>query len=422
MPCIRNYLVLPIGIPTGSNSYPLPWSQNALGRIEMRQNDTKHTMRQGTEMRDAFPLLCWNAPDMEFFWLVLLLTTIGLIMLLSASYPTAYYEQGYPYFYFARQLIFAVIGILLMIGISFINYEYFRILGKPLIIISLLLLAVVLIPGIGIVRNHAQRWLSVFGLFNFQPSEIAKLAVVLEFSSSISVKHRQMRTFRKGIFPYAFILGLISFLMAKEPHLSGLILIVAVGVILLFAGGIHPAWIIAGMAAVSFAAYLLLSGAIPYGQSRIAMWEDPFADAAGDGYQLSQSLIAIGSGGLWGLGLGKSRQKLLFLPEVQNDFIFSIVAEELGLVGATLILLIFSLLIIRGYHDALRAKDRFGALLCVGITSLLAMQTFLNVAVVTGLLPTTGISLPFFSYGGTALVTQLMEMGIILSVSRQATG
>ena len=195
MPCIRNYLVLPIGISTGSNSDPLPWSQNALGRIEMRQNDTKHTMQQGTEMRDALPLFCWNAPDMEFFWLVLLLTTIGLIMLLSASYPTAYYEQGYPYFYFARQLILAVIGILLMIGISFINCEYFRVLGKPLIIISLLLLAVVLIPGIGIVRNHAQRWLSIFGLFNFQPSEIAKLAVVLEFSSSISVKHRQMRTF-----------------------------------------------------------------------------------------------------------------------------------------------------------------------------------------------------------------------------------
>lgn len=403
---------------------PIPYHgvEIALKRIEMRQNDTKYTMRQGAKMQDAFPLFCWNAPDMEFFWLVLLLTTIGLIMLLSASYPTAYYEQGYPYFYFFRQLIFAVIGILLMIGISFINYEYFRILGKPLIIISLLLLGVVLIPGIGIVRNHAQRWLSVFGLFNFQPSEIAKLAVVLEFSSSISVKHRQMRTFRKGIFPYAFILSLMSFLMAKEPHLSGLILIVAVGVVLLFVGGIHPAWIIAGMAAVSFAAYLLLSGAIPYGQSRIAMWKDPFIDATGDGYQLSQSLIAIRSGGLWGLGLGKSRQKFLFLPEVQNDFIFSIVAEELGLVGATLILLIFSLLIIRGYHVALRAKDRFGALLCVGITSLLAMQTFLNVAVVTGLLPTTGISLPFFSYGGTALVTQLMEMGIILSVSRQATG
>ena len=282
-----------------------------------------------------------------------------------------------------------------------------------------------LLMGIRMSRKEYKAWsrdASLNTINSLIRSNWVQLAVVLEFSSSISVKHRQMRTFRKGIFPYAFILGLISFLMAKEPHLSGLILIVAVGVILLFAGGIHPAWIIAGMAAVSFAAYLLLSGAIPYGQSRIAMWEDPFADAAGDGYQLSQSLIAIGSGGLWGLGLGKSRQKFLFLPEVQNDFIFSIVAEELGLVGATLILLIFSLLIIRGYHVALRAKDRFGALLCVGITSLLAMQTFLNVAVVTGLLPTTGISLPFFSYGGTALVTQLMEMGIILSVSRQATG
>ena len=182
-------------------------------------------------------------------------------------------------------------------------------------------------------------------------------------------------------------------------------------------GGTRLRWVLGAAGLAALGGCLLLSGVIPYGRSRIDMWKDPFADAQGAGYQLSQSLITIGSGGLTGVGLGKSRQKFLFLPEEHNDFIFAIVCEELGLIGAGLILLLFMALILRGYWIALHARDRFGTLLAVGITSLLAMQTFLNVGVVTGLLPTTGISLPFFSYGGTALFLQLTEMGIILSVS-----
>ena len=189
--------------------------------------------------------------------------------------------------------------------------------------------------------------------------------------------------------------------------------------VLMLVGGIHWAWVGAAISAVGAVAGLMITGVITYGQSRIAMWQNPFIDPRGEGYQLSQSLISIGSGGLLGVGLGKSRQKFLCLPEEHNDFIFAIICEELGLIGATIIMLLFAALILRGYWIALHARDRFGSLLVVGVTTLIAMQTFLNIGVVTGLLPTTGISLPFFSYGGTALSIQLAEMGIVLSVSRQ---
>jgi len=203
-----------------------------------------------------------------------------------------------------------------------------------------------------------------------------------------------------------------------EPHLSGAILIMGVGAALMLVGGINWAWVIGAVGAAGAAMYLVLF-VIGYNTSRITYWLNPWADAQGAGWQLSQSLITIGSGGLWGVGLGKSRQKFLYLPEEHNDFIFAIICEELGLIGASIIMLLFAALILRGYWIALHARDRFGSLLVVGITTLVAMQTFLNIGVVTGLLPTTGISLPFFSYGGTALSIQLAEMGIVLSVSRQ---
>jgi len=228
-----------------------------------------------------------------------------------------------------------------------------------------------------------------------------------------------MRTTRYGIAPYLLILGIFSILMLLEPHLSGTVLIVGVGAVLMLVGGIRWFWVAIAGVGVGGVAALMMSGIITYGQSRIAMWKDPFIDPRGDGYQLSQSLISIGSGGLLGVGLGKSRQKFLYLPEEHNDFIFAIICEELGLIGATIIMLLFAALILRGYWIALHARDRFGSLLVVGVTTLIAMQTFLNIGVVTGLLPTTGISLPFFSYGGTALLIQLAEMGIVLSVSRQ---
>ena len=387
--------------------------EEALARQE-RQRLRKEKEQESRELAKG-PI------DLPFCLLVLLLTAIGLVMLLSASFPSAYYEtkNNDPMYYFTRQGIFAIMGVAAMFFISKINYQRFRGVAKPLLYMAIILLVLVLIPGIGQTRNNATRWIGVGDLFTFQPSEIAKLAVVAYFSDSISKKKDKMRTTRYGILPYLLILGVLAVLMLLEPHLSGTVLILSAGAALMLVGGIRWAWVGAAVGFVGGVAALMLTGVIKYGQSRIAMWQNPFIDARGDGYQLSQSLISIGSGGLLGVGLGKSRQKFLYLPEEHNDFIFAIICEELGLIGASIVMLLFAALILRGYWIALHTRDRFGCLLVVGVTTLIAMQVFLNIGVVTGLLPTTGISLPFFSYGGTALSIQLAEMGIVLSVSRQ---
>ena len=357
--------------------------------------------------------------DLPFLLLIILLIGIGLVMMLSASFPSAYYINGDPLHYFKRQAVFAGIGIAAMLFISRFNYQRLRMAAKPLLYIAIFLLILVLIPGIGQTRNNATRWLGVGEVLTFQPSEVAKMAVVVYFSNSISKKKDKMGEFRYGILPYVLILGVISILMLMEPHLSGTILIWGAGAVLMLVGGIKWRWVGAAVGCAGIGAWAMIKGLIPYGQSRIAMWHDPWIDAQGDGYQLVQSLLSIGSGGLLGVGLGKSRQKFLYLPEEHNDFIFAIVCEELGLIGAAIIMVLFAALILRGFWIALHARDRFGSLLVVGFTTLLALQTFLNIGVVTGFLPTTGISLPFFSYGGTALIIQLTEMGIILAVSRQ---
>lgn len=360
--------------------------------------------------------------DMTFCLLVLLLTAIGLVMLLSASFPSAYYEEKpshhNPLYYFERQAIFAVLGIAVMFLVSKFNYQRLRGVGKMLLYVSIVLLILVLVlpSPFTVTVKGATRWLK-FGI-QFQPSEIAKAAVVIYFAESISKKKDKMRTFQYGILPYAFILILIGGLVGCEPHLSGALLILGAGAAMMLVGGINWAWVIAAAGSAVGLVYVALF-VIGYNTSRVTYWLDPWADANDKGYQLSQSLITIGSGGLWGLGLGKSRQKFLFLPEEHNDFIFSIVCEELGLVGAGIIMLLFAALVLRGYWIALHCRDRFGTLLVVGFTTSIAMQVFLNIAVVSGALPTTGISLPFFSYGGTALCVQLAEMGVILGVSRQ---
>lgn len=359
--------------------------------------------------------------DVPFLLLTLLLTGVGLIMLFSASFPMAYYETGNPAYYLIRQGIFAVIGLVAMLLIGRINYERYRAAAKYLLGFSVFLLILVLIPGIGITRNNATRWLGFGELFQFQPSEIAKVGVILFFADSISKKRDRMQTFRYGILPYGVILLVISFLMYKEPHLSGMVLILGIGATMMFVGGIRLYWVGAGFGAAAVGIWAYLNGKVSYNSSRIAIWREPLSSEwmQGEGYQIRQSLLAIGSGGLLGVGLGQSRQKFMYLPERHNDFIFSIICEELGLIGATLIMAIFALLIIRGYWIALHARDRFGALLAVGVTTQVALQVFLNIAVVSNLVPNTGISLPFFSYGGTALVIQLAEMGFVLSVSRQ---
>ena len=361
--------------------------------------------------------------DIPFLLLALLLTGIGLMMLFSASFPSAYYETGSAGYYFKRQAIFAAAGIVAMLVVARVNYQRWRGAAKILMVLAIFLLLLVIIPGVGITKNNATRWLGIDGVFTFQPSEIAKFAVIVYFADSISRKKERMRDLREGVLPYGVWLAVIAVLMLLEPHLSGTILIVGTGVIMMAVGGM-PAWLIgAGVGGVAAAAWgfvaLVDAGIISYGASRINMWHDPWLDSSDDGYQMVQSLIAIGSGGLLGTGLGKGRQKFLYLPEESNDFIFSIVCEELGLIGASLILLVFALMLLRGFWIALHARDRFGTLLVVGVMSHLGLQVFLNVAVVTGLVPATGISLPFFSYGGTALLLQLVEIGLVLSVSRQ---
>ena len=360
--------------------------------------------------------------DLPFFILVMLLTGVGLVMLLSASFPSAYYETDgqNPMSYFIRQGVFAIMGVAAMLFIGKINYQRFRGLAKPLLYLAVILLILVIVPGnpLAITRNNATRWLGIPGTsLQFQPSEIAKLAVVIYFADSISKKKDRMQTFRYGIAPYAVLLIVLAALVGIEPHLSGAILIMGAGAVMMLVGGIHWRWVGLAMGAAGLLLYLVL-GVIGYNASRIEMWHNPWLDPQGAGYQLRQSLITIGSGGLWGVGLGKSRQKFLYLPEEHNDYIFSIVCEELGYVGAVAILILFALLICRGYWIAAHSPDRYSFLVGVGITTLLSIQVFLNIAVVTNLIPCTGISLPFFSYGGTALLMQLGEMGIILSISR----
>ncbi|NLM62479.1 MAG: putative lipid II flippase FtsW [Clostridiales bacterium] len=353
--------------------------------------------------------------DLPFFLLVLLIMCFGLIMMFSASYASAYYTMDNSAYYFIKQGLIALGGTVVMLVISRMNYQYLRILSLPMLAGSIVLL--ILVPIIGFNAGGATRWIKV-GPVQLQPSEVAKFAVIVSFSSMISVFREKMKTFKYGILPFATVLVVIAALMLLQPHISGAILIVAVGGALMFVGGVHWGWF-AGAIAVAVAAGYFVMTNMAHAIARIRIWQDPFSDPQGGGYQIIQSLYAVGSGGLFGLGLGKSRQKHLYLPEQHNDFIFAIVCEELGMVGACLVLFLFALLIIRGYWIAIRSRDRFGSLMVTGVITLLAVQTFLNVAVVTNLIPVTGISLPFFSYGGTSLLIQLAEMGVVLSVSRQ---
>lgn len=352
--------------------------------------------------------------DYPFLILVVVLMGIGLLMLFSASYATAYYEGLPSTYYFTRQGIFALSGIAIMLIVSFMDYRIFRMWSPVVMIGTIAMLVLVLFIGKG--NFGEKRWINL-GFIQFQPSEFAKLAVILLFSAMISAKPEKMHTFRHGVLPYIAILAVLAGLMFLEPHLSGAVLIVGVGAALMFMGGTHWGWFVgaigtagvAGAAAINF---------LDYARKRVETWLNPFLDPRGDGYQIIQSLYAIGSGGALGLGFGNSRQKYLYLPEAHNDFIFAIVCEELGFIGAILILALFALLIIRGYWIALHARDKFGSLLAGGVTTMVALQMVLNIGVVTGVLPVTGAALPFFSYGGTALWMLFIEMGIVLSVSR----
>ena len=378
--------------------------------------------------------------DLPFLMLVLLLTGIGLVMLFSASYATAYYDSSTghdPLFYFKKQAQFALAGIFIMYLVSRLNYQHLRWMSPLILGGSIFLLVLVLTP-LGVNINGVQRWLYMFLVAGptYQPSEIAKVAIVLFFAARLSKRDTERKkTFSKRtlrgralnflerigfleLVPYGAVMLLMVVLVIREPHMSGTVLIMVGGAAVLFASGISLGWFIGlGSAAVAGLTVIILF--TDYMTRKIQIWLDPWLDPRDGGFQPIQSLLSIASGGLLGKGLGNSVQKHNFLPEPENDMIFSIVVEELGLLGGLLILLLFALLILRGYWLALHARDKFGTLTIVGIITLLAVQVFFNIGVVTNLIPNTGISLPFFCFGGTALVMQLAEMGVVLSVARQ---
>ncbi len=360
--------------------------------------------------------------DAGFFTMALILLAAGVVMVLSSSYARAYYDPGNVTggngaYYFVRQLIFALLGFGAMLVASRIPMELYRKYSLHFMAFTLVLL--MLVPIIGVKANGSRRWLGI-GNLTLQPSELAKLAVILTFSVMICRFQGKMKSFKYGIVPFIGVLGVIIGLLIMEPHFSASIIIIAIGGVMMFLGGVGLGWFIAAIGTALGGLAVLLTF-FPYASTRITTWLDPFSSPSDEGYQIVQSLYSIGSGGLSGLGLGGSRQKFLYLPEEHNDFIFSVVCEELGFIGAAMILCLFALLILRGYWIALHQRDRFGFLVCAGISTLLAIQVFLNVAVVTNLVPCTGISLPLFSYGGTALLIQLFEMGIILSASRDVS-
>ncbi len=358
--------------------------------------------------------------DTVFLVMVFIVLLVGLIMMFSASYITSYFENdGDSYYFIKRQLIFAVLGIAAMLVMSKVNYN--KLFNKGTIgfyyIICLMALVMVLFIGEG--DGVEKRWLQIGNITTVQPSEFAKLAVILILAYYFAANHKRLKKPVQGIFIPIVIIGLVAGLVLAEPHLSGTILILGVGVAMMVVAGSNFIWIsVMGVAAAGMLWYVCMN--VEYMAARVNIWKDPWADELGNGYQTIQSLYAIGSGGLTGLGLGQSRQKYLYLPKPQNDYVFSIVAEELGFIGCVIVLGLFLFLIYRGFVIAMRCKDRFGSLIAFGITFRLALQVLLNIAVVTNAIPCTGISLPFFSSGGTALFVQLVEMGIVLSVSRNS--
>ncbi len=387
--------------------------------------------------------------DLPFLALVMLLTALGLIVLLSASFPSAMYNlspkvtntEGDPLYYFNRQFGFALMGVVAMFIISKIDYQQFRWMSIFVLAGSVVLMLLVFVPGIGKTGGGAARWIKL-GPVRFQPSEIAKVGIILYFAARLSKRGIQLgppkdkkwnrrtllgRTCERldnigflELVPYGIALVVVLGVIYLQGHMSAMILVIVAAASVLFAAGISLGWFAAAGAVVAPLLWFIITQT-NYMKARIDIWLDPFVDPRGNGYQPIQGRIAIGSGGLLGVGLGNSRQKYLFLPEEHNDYIFSIWCEEMGMVGAVVLMALFALLIIRGFWLALHARDRFGTLLIVGIMSLMAFQVFFNIGVVTGFLPPTGISLPFFSYGGTALMITLGEMGMVLSVSRQIT-
>lgn len=355
--------------------------------------------------------------DMPFLFLVLLLVILGLIMMFSASYPSAYANTGDSYNYLMKQSRYAAIGVFVMIGLSYFDYHHFHKLTYFVLIAAIFaLVAVLVLPARGV-----RRWIYI-GSFTIQASEIAKFAAILFLAHWGSIHFKKMDTFKYGVLPPLIILVVFSGLLILEPHYSGIVIMLLLIALMMFISGVKLRWFVIGGAVIALGVLALaVTDKLGYAMERMHGWGlalNPPDDLYWDTYQTRNSLYAIGSGGFWGLGFGQSRQKFLYIPEVQNDFVFSVVCEELGFIGAAVILCIFALLVLRGITISMRAKDKFGSLLGIGLSAQIGLQVILNIMVITDWLPNTGISLPFFSYGGSSLITLLAQMGIVLSISR----
>ena len=357
--------------------------------------------------------------DIPFLGLTIALLTIGLIMLFSASYPYAYYYKDSSYYYFIRQILFAVAGLVAMLLMSKINYKILKAIYKPVFVVTIALLVIVLFHHTNI--QNFKRWIPL-GPVTIQPSDLAKFTIILTLAVYISKYYKKMKTMKYGILIPIGIIAIFCGLIYLEHHLSCTILMFFIGACLMFAGGSDWKLFAFGLAVIVLLGFLVVS--FPtlienYAGKRIVAWLDKDYDPLNGRWQTNNSLYAIGSGGFFGVGLGNSKQKYLYVSEPQNDFIFSIVCEELGFLGAAIIIALFAALVIRGLIIASRCKDKFGSLLIIGVVAQIGLQVVLNILVVTDTLPNTGFAFPFFSYGGTAIFMLLFEIGVVLSVSRK---
>lgn len=364
--------------------------------------------------------------DRPFFILVLVLLVFGITMMFSASYATSIYEQGDGYYYLKRQAMFGGVGVAVMLLISTLDYHFFQ-NTKVAYMSFIITFGITLYTAFfGTSTADANRWLNL-GPIQFQPSELLKITFIIIFAYIMSVNFQYFKNWKYSIVPFAIIFIMVCGVLALQRHISAVMLVVIIGVTMMFVSGIPKKtfWAFIGLgvaAAAILVLFVIVSGSdkFSYITTRFQSWKDPMSDIRGDTAQTYQGLLAIGSGGFFGLGFGESRQKYLYLPESQNDFIFSVVCEELGFLGAMVVIILFLMFIVRGFYIASRAKDRFGMLVAVGIVMQIGSQALLNIAVACNAFPNTGISLPFFSYGGTALMLQLAEMGILLNISRQS--
>ena len=357
--------------------------------------------------------------DIPFLGLTIALFTIGLIMLFSASYPYAYYYKDSSYYYFIRQIVFAVAGLVAMLLMSKLNYKILKAIYKPVFVVTIALLVIVLFHHTNV--QNFKRWIPL-GPVSIQPSDLAKFTIILTLAVYISKYYKKMKTMKYGILIPVGIIAIFCGLIYLEHHLSCTILMFFIGACLMFAGGSDWKLFAFGLAVIVLLGFLVVS--FPtlienYAGKRIVAWLDKDYDPLNGRWQTNNSLYAIGSGGFFGVGLGNSKQKYLYVSEPQNDFIFSIVCEELGFLGAAIIIALFAALVIRGLIIASRCKDKFGSFLIIGVVAQIGLQVVLNILVVTDTLPNTGFALPFFSYGGTAIFMLLFEIGVVLSVSRK---